>query len=841
MCDNHNNLYNLCNSSSSDQNNTMKGEKGQKGDIGMKGETGCRGPPGPIGCKGEKGEKGCLGMKGESGSKGEKGELGFEGPRGLMGPKGQKGANIQIHEIIILNEAKIQEIISNSSGTNVVKTYLVKADNRENMESPIQLSGDMTNHIILYDGYFFSDCGVIFEGAVGEKGEPGEQGVEGPAGPAGQQGGVGPAGPAGPPGPQGIQGESGSVGPAGPSGPPGASGPIGPAGPQGAQGPVGPIGPVGPTGATGPVGATGPAGQDGAKGEPGDSSGGPTGPTGPTGPSGATGQKGEPGDSSNSQKGDRGSSGDMGQKGDKGEPGSDGTTGSAGSDGGKGEPGQKGEPGDGQGVAGGVIPYEPFSATATSETQTLKSSPGEVVMQRFAAPSTGNYTHVSIFTSGVGNLNNNYTGILGTAIYSDGNWDNLTHNPNLNNKLGEGISNYANTPGVDLRTRNVDIQFSSPIYLEANKYYWVAIAAGINDLTISYYNDYNTNFGLMRKYTESNGEAPFKVNLNSNPVATFDIRSSAQSGGLGQSFYFRIFDMNSSGTGSGGSLGQKGDKGDTGIQGLQGVKGEPGMTGGNGEKGEPGIQGVQGPKGDKGDQGTEGLQGTSGDKGEPGSEGPQGPPGPQGATSNGLSAGLEYKYRGNALPSTVASGEMWFSSNLPVSTGQISLSSFDIHGNNLLSYWTNIKSTGVDGKRGILEIKDIDNNVMTYNVKDISSPTSVFITLDVSYINGQNNTGGFPFTSLETLNFYFAPAGPQGLTGPGILSGGLVTTEQGPNASVPETTVDYGNIDKIYFDTHRKTLIFNTESNGFLELIATLPDGTKVEFSPINSADYPNN
>ena len=70
------------------------------------------------------------------------------------------------------------------------------------------------------------------------------------------------------------------------------------------------------------------------------------------------------------------------------------------------------------------------------------------------------------------------------------------------------------------------------------------LAAGSSNLNISYYNDYNTNFGLV-KYTESNGDPPFRINLNSNPVATFDIVTILNR--WDNRFISESFDINSSG------------------------------------------------------------------------------------------------------------------------------------------------------------------------------------------------------------------------------------------------------------------------------------------------------
>ena len=128
---------------------------------------------------------------------------------------------------------------------------------------------------------------------------------------------------------------------------------------------------------------------------------------------------------------------------------------------------------------------------------------------------------------------------------------------------------------------------------------------------------------------------------------------------------------------------------------------------------------------------------------------------------------------------------------------------------------------------------------MSFNVRGVTSSSSTFVKLDVSYVNG-SDSGSYPFTALKKLNFYFAPAGPQGSDGASMLTADLVTLPQGPNVSLPSTTTSYGNIDGLYFDTVRKTLIFRTNT-GFVELIAASSDGAPVSFTPTSSTDYPNN
>lgn len=136
---------------------TLKGEKGDRGEVG---------PPGNVGEKGEQGREGPMGPagdRGQPGERGEKGETGPAGPGGVPGPMGLKG------------------------------------DPGERGER--------------------GEIGPT--GAAGEKGAPGERGEPGPAGPTGPQGPKGEKGEPGEAGPAGPRGEPGEVGPAGADGPAG--------------------------------------------------------------------------------------------------------------------------------------------------------------------------------------------------------------------------------------------------------------------------------------------------------------------------------------------------------------------------------------------------------------------------------------------------------------------------------------------------------------------------------------------------------------------------------------------------------------------------------------------
>ena len=139
----------------------------------------------------------------------------------------------------------------------------------------------------------------------------------------------------------------------------------------------------------------------------------------------------------------------------------------------KDQKGQKESPGSvcgGQCCAGGVLPYEPFAATATSETQALNSSPSEVVVQDL-------YLHLQVIIhiylySQVGSV----IKIIITQVYREQLYTVMCVRVNqfiiliLIISRVRVLQDYTNSQGADLRTEYV-VEFSSPIYLEANKYY----------------------------------------------------------------------------------------------------------------------------------------------------------------------------------------------------------------------------------------------------------------------------------------------------------------------------------------------------------------------------------
>ena len=92
---------------------------------------------------------------------------------GSTGPTGPPGEAFQIDEYDDLDEAKITSIESGSGASPTDLFYfLVLDDNRSNQTLPNSLNGDMTRHVVMYDGIGWYDFGPF-------------TGIEGPQGPAG--------------------------------------------------------------------------------------------------------------------------------------------------------------------------------------------------------------------------------------------------------------------------------------------------------------------------------------------------------------------------------------------------------------------------------------------------------------------------------------------------------------------------------------------------------------------------------------------------------------------------------------------------------------------------------
>lgn len=110
---------------------------------------------------------------------GAKGDQGIQGIKGDQGIQGLPGENTILDETSDLDEAKITEIetTSSASPTNPY-LLLVQIDNRSNNTIPSSLNGDMSTHVVMFDGNAWYDLG-LFVGIKGDKGDTGDTGADG--------------------------------------------------------------------------------------------------------------------------------------------------------------------------------------------------------------------------------------------------------------------------------------------------------------------------------------------------------------------------------------------------------------------------------------------------------------------------------------------------------------------------------------------------------------------------------------------------------------------------------------------------------------------------------------
>lgn len=232
----------------------ITGAAGTNGTSGTNGLNGAEGIRGPAGERGADGPQGPRGVQGETGPRGADGTNGAQGPEGPQGPQGPMGSFLTPDGYGVLDEDRVTSI----AGMGRQYFFLVnpEGDMRANKLTPSGISGDMSLHLIGYNGIFWTDYGQL-TGAQGPQGVQGPQGPQGERGPAGEQGVKGNDGDRGPQGERGIQGvtgERGLQGVTGANGTNGAQGPQGERGLQGLQGIQGAQGPVGPAPTGGTIG-----------------------------------------------------------------------------------------------------------------------------------------------------------------------------------------------------------------------------------------------------------------------------------------------------------------------------------------------------------------------------------------------------------------------------------------------------------------------------------------------------------------------------------------------------------------------------------------------------------
>ena len=161
------------------------------------------------------------GGTGGSGSTGGSGMIGNTGGTGGIGARGES-FNIDRHSII-LSESELASI-ETTPGISPLDVFIVTIfkDNRVNKNSPIQLQGDMSRHILMYNGFQWYDWGIF----IGDTGGTGGTGFVGGTGGTGRTGDIGMT----------LTGGSGGTGGSGRSGPRGLKGNTGGSGGTGSTG-----------------------------------------------------------------------------------------------------------------------------------------------------------------------------------------------------------------------------------------------------------------------------------------------------------------------------------------------------------------------------------------------------------------------------------------------------------------------------------------------------------------------------------------------------------------------------------------------------------------------------
>ena len=141
---------------------------------------------------------------------------------------------------------------------------------------------------------------------------------------------------------------------------------------------------------------------------------------------------------------------------------------------------------------------------------------------------------------------------------------------------------------------------------------------------------------------------------------------------------------------------------------------------------------------------------------------------------------------------------------------------------------------GYNGNRGLLTIAspatpNSNRYKLVYKVGSAilihnSSGTVQEIVVEVQFIGGTANANStnIPFVNGLGLCYSFAPTGTSGLP-----RASLVTSAQPAGTTVPTTTVIYGEIEAIYFDVFRGSIVYKfitpTGNTSFLELVVDPP------------------
>ena len=178
-------------------------------------------------------------------------------------------------------------------------------------------------------------------------------------------------------------------------------------------------------------------------------------------------------------------------------------------------------------------------------------------------------------------------------------------------------------------------------------------------------------------------------------------------------------------------------------------------------------------------------------------------------------------------------GSVMFNSPFVGTVSKIIFYPEDVHQNNLEDYFSSMMNFGWNGNRGLLTIAspanpDSNRYKLVYKVGSVyritnSSGTAIQeIVVEVQFIGGtaNANTTNIPFVSGKGLCYSFAPTGPAGLP-----KAYLVTSAQPAGTTVPTTTVIYGEIEAIYFDVNRGSIVYQIAGSTpeFIELVVDPP------------------
>ena len=141
---------------------------------------------------------------------------------------------------------------------------------------------------------------------------------------------------------------------------------------------------------------------------------------------------------------------------------------------------------------------------------------------------------------------------------------------------------------------------------------------------------------------------------------------------------------------------------------------------------------------------------------------------------------------------------------------------------------------GYNGNRGLLTIAspptpNSNRYTLVYQVGSTvlvpnSSGTAIQeIVVEVQFVGGiaNANSTNIPFVSGQGLCHSFSPTGTSGKA-----KASLVTTAQPPGTTVPNTTANYGEINTVYFDVQRGSVVYQFDNAGstlFLELVVDPP------------------